>query len=115
MCVNVITMPSVISYYFMWDFVGIKNVVSFIENNGYQIIKIGSFIVTQCTELPGRIIRCDSPRFDLHFQAISINGISTRRRITEKSHTQCIRNQPFSIVTNRIILGANYTSRTQLR
>ncbi|MEH5891629.1 hypothetical protein PO663_24050, partial [Enterobacter roggenkampii] len=55
------------------------------------------------------------PSFDLHFQAISINGISTRRRITEKSHTQCIRNQPFSIVTNRIILGANDTSRTQLR
>ncbi|SSF58068.1 Uncharacterised protein [Klebsiella pneumoniae] len=79
MCINVITMPSVISYYFMWDFVGIKNVVSFIENNGNQIIKIDSFIVTQCTELPGRIIRCDSPRFDLHFLAISVNGICTSR------------------------------------
>ncbi|CZW26507.1 Uncharacterised protein [Enterobacter hormaechei] len=79
MCVNVITMPSVISYYFMWDFVGIKNVVSFIENNGYQIIKIGSFIVTQCTQLSGRIIRRDSPRFDLNLLAISVDGVSTSR------------------------------------
>ena len=33
MCVNVVTMPCIISYYFMWDFVSIKNVVSLIENN----------------------------------------------------------------------------------